>query len=41
MTPAYVADPQDAKLVPKESWFAAPATPPAAPAAAPPAEAGA
>ncbi len=27
MTPAYVADPPDAKLVPKSKWYAPPATP--------------
>ena len=30
MTPSYVADTPDAKLVPKDRWYAAPATPPAA-----------
>jgi small-conductance mechanosensitive channel len=29
MTPAYEADPPEAKVVPKERWFAAPAKPPA------------
>jgi small-conductance mechanosensitive channel len=28
MTPAYEADPQEPKVVPKERWFAAPARPP-------------
>jgi len=31
MTPAYVADPEEAKVVPPENWFAAPARPGAAP----------
>jgi small-conductance mechanosensitive channel len=30
MTPAYEADPPDPKLVPREQWYAAPATDPAA-----------
>ena len=30
MTPAYVKDPADAKVVPKAKWFAAPAQPPGA-----------
>ncbi|MGB5737534.1 MAG: mechanosensitive ion channel domain-containing protein, partial [Thiohalocapsa sp.] len=29
MTPNYEADPREPKLVPKEQWYAAPATPPA------------
>lgn len=28
MTPAYISDPPEPKLVPKEQWYAAPATPP-------------
>jgi hypothetical protein len=31
MTAAYVADPEPAKLVPKDPWYAAPAKPPAKP----------
>ena len=30
MTPSYVADPPDPKVVPKDQWYAAPAAPPAA-----------
>ena len=30
MTPSYVADPPDAKVVPKGQWYAAPAKPPGA-----------
>ena len=30
MTPAYVADPEQPKLVPKDKWYAAPARPPGA-----------
>ena len=29
MTPSYIADPPDPKLVPKQQWYAAPAVPPA------------
>ncbi len=29
MTPAYISDPPEPKLVPKDQWYAAPATPPA------------
>ncbi len=29
MTPAYIADPPEPKLVAKDQWHAAPATPPA------------
>lgn len=29
MTPSYIADPEEPKLVPKEAWYAAPAAPPA------------
>ena len=28
MTPAYMADPAQAKIVPKDQWYAAPASPP-------------
>ena len=31
MTPSYVADPPDVKVVPKERWYAPPATPPSSP----------
>jgi len=31
MTPSYVADPPEPKLVPESQWYAAPATPPSAP----------
>jgi hypothetical protein len=31
MTPSYVADPAEPKLVPKEQWYAAPASPPSEP----------
>jgi small-conductance mechanosensitive channel len=31
MTPSYVADPAEPKLVPKEQWYAAPAKPPSEP----------
>jgi small-conductance mechanosensitive channel len=31
MTPSYIADPPDPKLVPKGEWYAPPATPPAEP----------
>jgi small-conductance mechanosensitive channel len=31
MTPSYMADPTEPKLVPKDQWYAAPATPPSAP----------
>lgn len=30
MTPAYEGDPQTPKVVPKDQWFTAPATPPPA-----------
>ncbi|QQS54371.1 MAG: mechanosensitive ion channel [Candidatus Competibacteraceae bacterium] len=29
MTPAYISDPPELKIVPKDQWYAAPATPPA------------
>jgi len=29
MTPAYISDPSEPKIVPKDQWYAAPATPPA------------
>ena len=32
MTPAYVADPAEPKVVSKEQWYAAPAEPPKGPA---------
>lgn len=31
MTPSYMADPEDPKVVPKDQWFAAPAVPPSEP----------
>jgi hypothetical protein len=34
MTPAYERDPDQAKVVPKENWYASPAKPPAAESAA-------
>jgi small-conductance mechanosensitive channel len=33
MTPSYIADPDEPKLVPKDQWYSAPATPPSAPTA--------
>jgi small-conductance mechanosensitive channel len=36
MTPAYESDPQVAKVVPPDGWYAAPAAAPAGPSAAPP-----
>ena len=31
MTPSYMADPAEPKLVPKDQWYAAPAKPPSEP----------